>query len=163
MYKKTMIMLIAYLKSINTDLKTFDATIPFREPDNYSSIYIVAITPQSPHENFINQTQKDDDTKVFTYKQTENISVRVDFRGPQCYENMATFKSSFLQEVNQEFLKEAGFSFLGLGSENPITNLRDVKVKQGLSVTMKLNVSYLIEDESPIIKDVNIKVSNNLN
>lgn len=163
MYNKAMIFLVGYIENSITGLEAFDATETFSEPDNFASIYIIDSNPTSQHSHTIKQEQKDEDTKVFTYKQNENLVIRVDFRGSNCHANMATFKSSFLQEKGREFLKEAGFSFFGLGSEKPISSLRNVKIKKGLSITLKLKGSYLVEDESQIIKNVNIKVSSNLN
>jgi hypothetical protein len=159
MYKNTMILLVSYIKSIKPDLEVFDATTEFKEPENYASIYITSITPTTPHENWIDSAVKNDDIKTFTYKETNYINIRVDFRGDEASENMALFKSSFLKEVQQELLQEAGFGFLGLGAISPISSLRDSKIKQGMTVTLKLVVSNIVVDESQLVKETKITVS----
>lgn len=159
MYKDTIIALLAYIKSVVPNLEVFDAIHSFKEPDNYASLYILNITPTTPHEHFTSTSIKDADTKNFHYKETDYINIRVDFRGVNCYENMASFKSSFLKEIQRELLKEAGFGYLGLSAINPITSLRDSRTKQGMTTTLKLIGSSLVTDESQIIKDFNINVS----
>lgn len=159
MYKDTIIALSAYIKSVIPNLEVFDATHSFKEHDNYASLYIVNITPTTPNENFVSTSIKDADTKEFHYKETNYISIRVDFRGTNSYVSMASFKSSFLKEAQRELLREAGFGYLGLSAINPITSLRDSKTKQGMTTTLKLIGSSLVTDESQIIKDFNINVS----
>lgn len=162
MYKKTATAITEYVKNIIENLDVYDATNTFKEPDNYCAFYILNLTPTSPHENFIGSEQLDEDTKAFNYKKTRAINIRVDFRGNDSYTNMATFENSFLQEYFREVLKEAGFGFLGLGAVSPITSLRDVKVKQGLTTTVKLISDDLVVEKSQIIKEIKIKVSNKL-
>lgn len=162
MYKKTATAITAYVKNIIENLEVFDATQTFKEQNNYCAFYILNLTPTSPHENFIGSEQLNEDIKAFNYKKTKYINVRVDFRGNDCYTNMATFENSFLQEDFREVLKEAGFGFLGLGAVSPITSLRDVKVKQGLTTTVKLTSDDLVVEKSQIIKEIKIKVSNKL-
>lgn len=162
MYKKTAILITSYIKSIIENIEVFDATINFKEPENYSAFYIIGIKPTSPFENFIGSEQINEDEKTFTFKKTKYVTVRVDFRGDDCYSNMESFENSFLQEDSKEFLKEAGFGFLGIGDVSPITSLRDVKVKQGLTTTIKLIRDDLVIDTRQIIKHIDIKVSNNL-
>jgi hypothetical protein len=159
MYKNTMILLVSYIKSIKPDLEVFDATTEFKEPTNYASIYVLNMTPTTPHETLIKQEQLNDDIKAFTYKETNYINVRVDFRGDEASENIALFKSSFLKEVQQELLQEAGFGFLGLGAISPISSLRDSKAKFGMSTTLKLISSSLVVNESQIIKETKLTVS----
>lgn len=162
MYKKTTIAMVGYIRNCINNLAVHDATIPFKEEHDYSAIYVLNLTPTSPHENFIGSNQIDENLKAFNYKKTRYINVRVDFRGLNCYTNMATFENSFLQEDYRDFLKEAGFGFLGLSAVSPITSLRDVKVKQGLTITVKLISDDLVIEQSPIIKHIDIKVSNKL-
>jgi len=159
MYKNTMILLVSYIKSIKPDLEVFDATTEFKEPENYASIYITSITPTTPYENWIDSNTKDDDTKTFTYKETSYINIRVDFRGDEASENMALFKSSFVREIQQALLQEAGFGYLGLSPISPINSLRDSKVKQGMTVSLKLISSEIVVDESQIVKQTEITVS----
>lgn len=159
MYKNTMIFLVSYIKSIINDLEVYDATTEFKEPENYASIYIISITPTTPFENLTGSAAKDDDTKTFTYKETSYINIRVDFRGDEANENIAIFKSSFLNEVQKELLKEAGFGYLGLSPMSPINSLRDSKMKQGMTVSLKLISSEIVIDESQIVKQTEISVS----
>ncbi len=159
MYKKTMILLVSYIKSIKADLEVYDATTEFKEPENYASIYITSITPTTPYENWIDSNTKDDDTKTFTYKETSYINIRVDFRGDEASENMALFKSSFAREKQQALLQEAGFGYLGLSPISPINSLRDSKMKQGMTVSLKLISSEIVVDESQIVKQTEITVS----
>ena len=154
--------MVGYIKNCINNLEVHDATIPFKEEHDYSAIYVLNLTPTSPHENFIGSNQIDENLKAFNYKKTRYINVRVDFRGLNCYTNMATFENSFLQEDYRDFLKEAGFGFLGLSAVSPITSLRDVKVKQGLTITVRLISDDLVIEQSPIIKHIDIKVSNKL-
>lgn len=162
MYKKTATAITGYVKNIIENLEVYDASKTFKESDNYCAFYILNLTPTSPHENFIGSEQLNEDIKSFKYKKTRYVNVRVDFRGTNCYSNMATFENSFLQEDFREFLKEAGFGFLGLSAVSPISSLRDVKVKQGLTTTVKLISDDLVVEQSPIIKEFDIKVSNKL-
>jgi len=159
MYKNTMIFLVSYIKSIINDLEVYDATIEFKEPENYASIYITSIKPTTPFENWIDSAAKNANIKTFTYKETNYINIRVDFRGDKANENIALFKSSFLKEVQQELLKRAGFGYLGLGNINPISSLRDSKTKRGMTVTLKLIGYNTVVDESQIVKETKITVS----
>jgi len=159
MYKKTVIALVGYIKKVIPTLEVFDVNFEFKDPANYASLYILNITPTSPHENNISQSRKDDNTKTFTYKETNYINIRIDFRGDNANENIALFKSSFLKEELTEFLKEAGFDFLELGTMNPINSLRGSKSKFGMTTTLKLISSTFVIDESQIIKDIKLTVS----
>ncbi|MBL1293360.1 MAG: hypothetical protein COB61_005765 [Thiotrichales bacterium] len=164
MYKLAPLLMVSYIKSIDAALEVFDATKTFKEPSDYASFYILNVTPVSPHENLVDETgvNEIDHTKQFTYKETSYLMIRVDFRGDNCSDNMALFKSSFLLEAQRELLKEAGFGFLGLSPVQPINSLRDSKAKYGLTTTLKLIGSILVTDESPIIDDIVIDVSNTL-
>lgn len=162
MYKSVITTMSAYIKSVVPNLEVFDATHSFKEPSDYASLYVLNITPISPHETFLSTSIKDADIKNFHYRQSSYINVRIDFRGDNCYENIASFNSSFLKEIQRELLKEAGFGYLGLSALNPITSLRDAKQKQGMTTTLKLLGSSLVTDESQIIKEFNITVSNQL-
>lgn len=89
-------------------------------------------------------------------------NVRVDFRGSNYQENMNSFENSFLQEDKRDILKNSGFGFLGMSAISPITSLRDVKVKQGLSTTIKLIKNEKVVEQSQIIKTFDVKVSNKI-
>lgn len=162
MYKKTAIVLKAYVRNIISSLEVYDATMTFKESDNYCAFYILNLTPTSPHENLIGTEQLDENTKVFNYKKTKYINVRVDFRGSNCQDNMNAFENSFLQEDYRNILKDSGFGFLGMSAISPITSLRDVKVKQGLTTTIKLIKNEKVVEQSQIIKIFDVKVSNKI-
>jgi len=159
MYDSTIVTLVSYIKSAIPNLEVFNANFEFKEPDNYSSLYILNITPTAPHENWVKQEQLNDDIKAFTYKETSYINVRVDFRGENASANMAIFKSSFVKEIQKELLKEAGFGYLGLTAISPLNSLRDSKSKFGMTTTLKLISSSLVVDESQIIKETELTVS----
>lgn len=162
MYKKTAIALRTYVKNIISTLEVYDASIPFKESDNYCAFYILNLTPTSPHENLIGTEQIDSDTKAFNYNKAKYINVRVDFRGSNYQENMNSFENFFLQEDKRDILKNSGFGFLGMSAISPITSLRDVKVKQGLSTTIKLIKNEKVVEQSQIIKTFDVKVSNKI-
>lgn len=67
MYKKTAIALRTYVKNIISTLEVYDASVPFKESDNYCAFYILNLTPTSPHENLIGTEQIDSDTKAFIF------------------------------------------------------------------------------------------------
>lgn len=162
MYKDTMIFLISYIKSIAglEALEIFDAQKTFIEPDNYASIFILDMPLISKHDNLISTGENvQNNTKEFRYKQSNYIELRVDFRGSDCHSNLALFNTSFLKDTQREMLKEAGFGFLGLGSQNQIPSLRDIKSRAGVSQTLKLITSNLVVDESQIIDTFDVDVS----
>lgn len=166
MYKIAVTTLVSYIKNIFPDLAVFDANYKFNSPDNYALIYILNLKPTTPHENLKNETSinQENQTKVFTFKESTYLDIRIDFRGSSSYENIATFKSSFLKEKNKEFLKEAGFGFFGINGLKPLVSLRDTKAKEGMTITLKLMASNLVTDESQIIKtfDLDVQIVNKI-
>ncbi len=159
MYDKTIKTLVSYIKLAINGLEVFDSQFEFKEPDNYSSIFILNIIPVSPHENCLGQEQLNENIKLFKYKETNYINAKINFRGENASENMSFFKNSFVKETQQELLKKNEFGYLGLTSISPLISLRDSKSKFGMTSTLKLIGSKLITDESQIIRETKVNVS----
>lgn len=166
MYNLLKQTIVSYIKSVvDANFEVFDANKVFIEPQNYASFYLLLVDPNSPHENLIDtHIQNIDlvDYKRFVFSESSIIHLRIDFRGDEAIENMSLFKASFYKEVQQDILNNAGFGYLGLDPVLPISDLRDVQSKDGLTTTLKLSVTEIISDDSQIIQTFDVKVSNKL-
>jgi len=162
MYSQTITMMSAYIKNF-LDIDVFDATKTFIDPDSYASIFVLSQDPASQHSNLVdefNDTQLNE--KKFIFNDTQYISVRVDFRGVNAVDNMALFKSSFLKEAQRDIIRNAGFGFMGIGAVTPISTLRDVKAKAGLTTTVKFIITQQVEDSGQIVETTGLTVTNTL-
>ena len=161
MYKSSFKALRAYIKSLIT-IPVYNATEDFKEEDNFCSIYNI-LTPLTAHntlkDEYLEIKEDQTEVKIFEYKENAYLTARVDFRGDKAVENMAIFKNSFLMDMNNELLKEAGLGYLGFSNFSPIPLLRGVKAKTGMTITLKFFITEAVKDEAQIIKIFDIKVS----
>jgi len=159
MYSELITLMVAYIKTAvdNQAFEVYDATEPFVEPESFASVYILPMIPNSPHA-MLDAERYDsvNDVKIFSYRSSKTIKVRVDFRGVDCFTHMDLFESSFLLESKRALLKESGFGFLGLGEINPITDILGTEAKPGATATLTLSASRVIEDQSQVIKTIEI-------
>lgn len=161
MYNQTVDFIEGYIKHTLSDANfpVYDAKFSFTEPADYSSFYIMPFISDSPFKNeFSTSSDAELNNKTVDYLESGTIQIKVDFRGDTSFEKMATFKNSFFMQKNRDFLKDAGFGFMGFTvSPDVITNLNSTSVSQGMTATVKFSTSEIISDTNTIVKDFSVK------
>ncbi len=163
MYSITALFLESFIKAVLEDdtFSVYDAKFEFTEPANYASFYILPTPPTSNFSNLDSESvDATGDIKTFKYKETQIITIKVDFRGESCFSNMALFKKSFYKQDFKDLLKDAGFGWFGFASmPEAISNIQGSSVNVGMTATIKLSTVEIILDTSPVIKSFNVTTS----
>lgn len=156
--------LISYIKKVVKDdtYNVFDVKTAFGTYPNYAAFYILPATQISDFSSLEKAEVNQDKTlKIFTYKDTLEVLVRVDFHGDDCELKMKQFRNSFYQDVFNELFKGSDLSFRGFHSMPQNKNFIDAdnKEKYSMTSTVKFQIIERIEDSSPMVKSIKINVN----
>lgn len=163
MENKIALFLEDYVRQVVSDnaFGVFNTKNSFGTYEEYASFYTL---PPQTVSNFKSiekaEVNVEKTQKTFTYKETLEVLVRVDFHGPNCHDKMKLFKDSFYQDKFNELFNESDFSFMGFHSQPQVKNLvENETTKLGMTSTIKLKAIERIEDSSPMVKKLTIKAN----
>lgn len=155
--------LIAYIKKVVKDetYDVFDVKTSFGSYPKYAAFYILPAKQLSSFSSLEKEELNQDKTlKTFTYKDTLEVLVRVDFHGSDCETQMKLFRDSFYQDAFNEIFKNSDFSFKGFFSMPQNKNIVEAENTEfSMTSTIKLQVIEKIEDSSTMVKNLKIKIS----